>query len=82
VQVQELLSRFSRVEVCYWNSVLFPLAALIRLSRRHAPARVQAGAVASTVDRLFGSILEVENHCLVRGWSLPFGLSLVACARR
>lgn len=81
-RIKRLLAGFGEVRIHYWNWTLFPVIALVRLARRRASVRVESGAFPGPLDRLLGGILNLENRCLVRGWSPPFGLSLVACGRR
>ncbi|GMW00631.1 MAG: hypothetical protein AMXMBFR84_17680 [Candidatus Hydrogenedentota bacterium] len=81
----ELLDRagFAVVRVSYWNTLLFPAAAAIRVWRKADPKP------ASDVAELPGAI---TNHvcglalALERGWlrvlPLPFGLSVFAVARK
>ena len=74
---------FEAVRISYWNSILFPAAATVRLARRnsrressdlegyrHGPGEVAAGTA-----------LAVERG-LMRVVNLPFGLSLFAVVRR
>lgn len=72
----------------YYNSLLFPLVALVRLVRRVMPGHGQGSgegrelalppaAINSMLQRLFAS----ERHWLGRLY-VPFGVSLIAVARK
>lgn len=81
-----------RIErLTYWNSVLFPALALVRWTRRQTRSR-RAGAeegvgrsdvepVPGVLDRMLSATLSVERAWL-RLADLPYGLSLLAVARR
>ncbi len=72
-----------RVErITYWNTLLFPAAAAVRLLRKSAArdtsdlANYRPGAV----TRLLEGALGIERSCL-RAADLPFGLSVIAIVR-
>jgi len=73
--------------ISHFNSILFPPIALVRLARRVRPAR---GEVRSdfeltqdggTMNRLLAKVFSSEARWLRRR-SLPFGVSILAVARR
>jgi len=73
-----------RVEVLsYVNMWLFPLAAAKRLAERLRPPtdRTELTAPFGAADKVLGAILASEAPLAARGW-LPFGLSLLAVARK
>ena len=71
----------------YFNALLFPLAATTRLwgrlvPRRRQAVRKQSSSVPRLFDRLFATVLDVENR-LIRRWELfPFGLTAFAVFTR
>jgi len=79
---------FSIEILSYSNTILFPVAALVRLWRKRR--RPGAGAPVSDLSPLPGplnallaGIRRLENDIIVRhGFSLPFGLSVFALARK
>lgn len=84
----ELASRFAEaglatIEVTYWNALLFPAAALLRLWRKHRPPQGSdlthvPGPGASAA---LGFALTCER-ALLRLTPLPFGLSVFGVARK
>lgn len=72
----------------YSNTILFPIAALVRLWRKH-PRPDGQGPVSDLaplpgpVNAILAGIRSLENDMIVRhGLSLPFGLSIFALARK
>jgi len=82
--VVTLLKRngFNVVFATYWNTLLFPAAVLKRklLSRRSGDSDVKL--YHPVLDSAFGALLALETIPIQRGIRLPFGLSLLAVARR
>lgn len=73
---------FSNIKIGYFNSLLFPLAVLDRLSRNLGLRRgTSSEEVGSTLNRVFERIFSSEAG-LLRSISFPFGLSLYAVASR
>jgi len=74
---------FTVTYVSYFNTLLFPLAAAMRLLER---ATGRAGGEQSVPPEPLNAMLRVvfgsERLALVRGWRLPYGLSLIAVAHR
>ncbi len=68
------------IRATYWNSVLFPAIALLRLWRRREGSDL-AGYKENLRTRLLGGILALERAAL-RAGNLPFGLSIFAVARK
>lgn len=68
-------------ELRFWNSLLFPAAALQRLLRRHGEATSDLVAPPSWVNALLDRTLAAEA-ALTRGAALPFGLSIFAVGRK
>lgn len=71
------------IRATYWNSVLFPAIALLRLWRRQSTHEGSdlAGYEENLRARLLGGILALERAALRVG-NLPFGLSIFAVARK
>lgn len=86
-RVRALLARagLEVVSVGHWNTFLFPLAAAVRLASRwrmrgdDAPSDV--GPVHPLVNRTLRVVLAAER-AVMRRVPLPFGLSVIAVARR
>jgi SAM-dependent methyltransferase len=76
----------------YFNCVLFPLAAGMRIAGKAAArmrrgeageaARKQSSAVPGAVDRVFSAVLAGEVWAIRRGVTLPFGLSVFCVMRK
>ena len=77
-------SGFQIATLSYCNTWLFPIAAVVRLLRRCLPAGDAGAELAlppAPVNRLLAAVFASERHLLTR-LSLPFGVSLVALARK
>ena len=89
-QLKGILPSFVDVlRLGYFNSVLFPVAASVRLAKKlvarkssKSPARKQRGLMPGPVNALFQSVLDSEVWAIRRGLDLPFGLSVYCLARR
>lgn len=69
--------------ISYFNTLLFPPIAAIRIVRRllgRQEASADVGAVPAPVNRILSSLFGAERHIL-RHATLPFGVSLIATAR-
>jgi SAM-dependent methyltransferase len=66
-------------KISYFNTVLFPLAALARLADRLRGGGTASGTAVppAAINRLFAGVLGIEAIWL-RRFSLPFGVSLLA----
>jgi SAM-dependent methyltransferase len=77
---------FAVERTTYFNTWLFPAAAVVRIARRiitagrDVPPGSDLSMSNTTVDRILTKVFASERH-LVRRWSLPFGVSLLAIAR-
>ncbi len=71
------------IRMTYWNTVLFPVAAAVRLQRKVRPPQESDLAAGSgeAVNGLLMTILRAER-ALTRVANLPFGLSLMVLARK
>jgi ubiquinone/menaquinone biosynthesis C-methylase UbiE len=74
---------FAPLSHSYWNTLLFPLAASVRLWRKAFPHPVSdlGNVPGERVSGLLGGVLAVERR-LMRRVALPFGLSFVVVARK
>ena len=71
------------LRVTYWNAILFPAIALLRLLRRNSSRQASdlEGYGGNAIARILGGILALERTAMRLG-NLPFGLSIFAVARR
>ena len=67
----------------YANTILFPFIVLKRLIERWLPRQNESDISISLgfLDRVFEHCLILESH-LLRNWSLPYGLSLIAVGQK
>ena len=83
-QLRKLLveAELEPLRVSYWNTLLFPPIALVRLAAKKRPARSDLESPPSALGNLTcGGVLAVERAVL-RVMDLPFGLSVFGVARR
>lgn len=86
--LQSLLLRsgFEIEFLSYYNALLFPAAAAVRLLSRclhtDRESSLENGFRDSPVNRLLFRIFRLEKGVLGRGRTFPFGLSLIAVVRR
>jgi hypothetical protein len=71
---------FIQIRTRYWNSALFPLMLLQRLTHRRGASDVALLPV--PIERLFHAIVVAEAWLADRGWRFPFGGSILATAVR
>jgi len=69
------------VRLSYFNCLLFPLAAAVRLATRRGQPRSDLRPLPRPLDALLVRVLEAEGRLLLRV-PLPWGLSLFAVLRR
>jgi hypothetical protein len=71
------------VRATYWNSLLFPAVAAVRLWRklRPLPSSDLDDASGERFNRLFAALMSLERR-LIRLTSMPFGLSVLVAARK
>lgn len=72
---------FRVVRSSYWNTLLFPLMLLHRLTERQDAAS-DVRDYPRWLDALFSAALAVERAAILAGLSLPFGGSLILVAAR
>ena len=80
-RVHELLraAGFKSVKTTYWNTFLFPLMVLRRMLRRTKDGS-DVVEFPKPVDLTFRAIMQLESTLLRRGFTLPFGGSVLAFA--
>lgn len=67
---------FNKVQMGSWNSLLLPFIALSRIRNKSQINKVDNQNIPLLLDKLFYSILHLENKLIKKGRSFPFGLSL------
>jgi SAM-dependent methyltransferase len=72
---------FRVVRSSYWNTLLFPLMLLHRLTESDKAAS-DVRDYPGWLDRLFSTVLVVERWAIASGINLPFGGSLIVVATR
>lgn len=74
---------FDPIDMTYWNTILFPVAAAVRIWRKKHPPEGSdlANPTGWLANGICGSLLNLERMLLKAG-PLPYGLSLFAVARR
>jgi SAM-dependent methyltransferase len=83
-RARELLAgqRLKILRLSHWNSILFPFVAGLRLVRRgRHESESDVRPVPSPVNKLLLAVLSVEAF-LLKGVSLPVGLSVAAVAQK
>lgn len=80
-------TEFNIIESGYWNSTLFPLFALIRMTKNLIPAKrnsPQSDLKTSSpiVDSILKNLLSLENSLIGMGVRFPFGLSTYAISKK
>lgn len=82
-EVQSLLQKdhFRIQRLTYWTTLLFPAAVLARTLGGAKTGRDFETESGSLVQKIFNNIMRIELG-LVRHFSLPFGVALLAVARR
>ena len=83
-RLRELLrgAGFSRIRTTYWNTILFPLMVLRRLTAGAARDTSDVMPFPEPLERTFRGIMRVENLLLRHGVRLPYGGSILATAIR
>jgi len=72
---------FEVLKASYWNTLLFPLMLLHRLTER-GDAQSDVRDFPRWLDALFSTALAIERAVISAGIALPFGGSLMIVARR
>lgn len=75
--IGEALSPFSKRKFFFWNTLMFPPAALSRLLRKNAKPKVDNPQMGSWMNTLMYKILKVDNFLIRQNLSMPAGLSIV-----
>jgi len=88
-EIEERLNEagFVLIKLSYFNTLLFPFIAVIRLARaftRRRPVELQSDFTLTSegaANDLLARIFAWERHLVAR-WDLPFGVSIVGVARK
>lgn len=84
-EVRDLLNAtgFTAVYSSYWNTLLFPIAAVVRLwrKRRPPPASDLAGAAGDRRGAVLRGAMAFER-LIIRRVPMPFGLSVLVVAKK
>lgn len=84
-ELKEMLNAtgFECLEITHWNTLLFPIIVPVRLWRKLVPPAQSdlADKPGGLSNALFGQLLTIER-ALMKRFPLPFGLSLLAIARK
>jgi len=79
--VRSLLAGWEIEMHSYWNSALYPLAAMKRRSEKSKEHRIESQDYSPLVTSVLFNLLRAEAHFVRLGLPLPRGLSLVGVAR-
>lgn len=80
--VVTLFSGWKKEVLNYWNSLLYPLAAAKRKSKKSMEDKIQDQTVSAPIGHMLSVILKMEARLLVAGVQLPKGLSIVGVMRK
>jgi ubiquinone/menaquinone biosynthesis C-methylase UbiE len=75
--IRETMAPFSSKKFYFWNTLLFPPAALTRIIRKNAEPKVDNPQMGKFMNSILYRILKVDNFLIGKNISLPAGLSLV-----
>ncbi len=83
-QLEDVLQRagFGRIDVRYWNSLLFPLMVARRLGPGASRADSDVSLPARPVNAALGAVTRIERACMRIGLRFPAGGSVLAVAYR
>jgi ubiquinone/menaquinone biosynthesis C-methylase UbiE len=73
----DAMAIFSKKRFFFWNTIMFPAAALSRLLRKNAPPKVDNPKTGAFLNAIMFRILQVDNFLIKKNLSLPAGLSIV-----
>ncbi len=79
--LRKLLEKFHGLELNYWNSVLFPQIALLRILKKKS-SKADHIKFPKIIHSFFYSIFKIENSLIKNGVQLPFGLSIIGYCRK
>lgn len=81
-RIPRLLGNCTMMRMGYWNCMLLPMIALIRILRRKKPARFDDDTIPQWVNDLFWKIIHCENWLIANHIPLPWGLSFFGVFRK
>ncbi|MBI4778997.1 class I SAM-dependent methyltransferase [Candidatus Falkowbacteria bacterium] len=81
---------FTVMSLGYWNSILFPLEAAVRIIKRFLYFRLfkkidlrpDTKPINSTMNKIFFAVLNLENILIDHGMKFPFGLTIYGVAKK
>lgn len=73
---------FEVVRATYWNTLLFPVAAGMRLGRRGRGGGPSDVAIPGAFENAVGRGALALERAWLRRWDLPFGLSVIGVGRK
>lgn len=68
--------------IYYWNFLTFPLAALKRFFSKRSEPKSDTVRLPSFINQILYRLLAIENILIKKGLKFPFGLSIVAIAKK
>lgn len=71
------MAPFTKRKFYFWNTILFPPAAISRLLRKNAKPKVDNPQMGKWMNAIMYRILKVDNSLIKRNLSMPAGLSIV-----
>lgn len=71
---------FEFKDIFYWNSILFPFAAIKRILFKSAKPRSDFKNINKLINSILFQILKLENNLIIRKIRFPFGLSIFGVA--
>jgi len=81
-RLHRLFSKFSQRSFFYWNSILFPPIAVIRILRKRSRVTIDRMYLFSWVNEFFYRLLIIDNILIKIGRSFPAGLTIAGYCRK
>lgn len=83
------INKFKIIEMGYWNSLLFPIIAIIRIIKKVFSRTIKTKSFHSEIktppriiNKLIYNILKLENVLIKKNIKMPFGLSIYTIAKK
>jgi ubiquinone/menaquinone biosynthesis C-methylase UbiE len=81
-KLKDLLRCFKKINLSYWNSLLFLPIALQRIAKKRTPPKVEAPKFNIFLDNLLFKILNFENFLIKRNFKFPLGITIIGCCNK